>query len=125
MAHRQNSSSTSRREFITVLGSAATAWPFAASAQQPGRMRRIGVLMNLATDDPESQARIAAFAQGLQELGWTIGRNLRIEYRWIVAGDVDRNRIYGEELVALAPDVMLASGGRALSPLQQMPHAER
>ena len=71
-----------RREFITLLGGAAAAWPLAARAQQPERMRRIGVLMNLAADDPEAQARVAAFAQGLQQLGWTVGRNVRIDYRW-------------------------------------------
>ena len=71
-----------RREFITLLGGAAAAWPLAARAQQRERMRRIGVLMSLAADDPEAQARIAAFLQGLQQLGWTDGRNVRIDYRW-------------------------------------------
>jgi putative tryptophan/tyrosine transport system substrate-binding protein len=70
-----------RRDFITLLGGAAAAWPLAAAAQQPERMRRIGVLMNLAADDPEAQARLAAFHQGLQEAGWAVGRNLRIDYR--------------------------------------------
>ena len=98
-----------RREFITLLGGAAAAWPLAARAQQPERMRRIGVLMNLAADDPEGQARIAAFLQGLQQLGWTDGRNVRIDTRW-AAGDADRSRRYAAELVALAPDVILASG---------------
>jgi ABC-type uncharacterized transport system substrate-binding protein len=111
-------SAMQRRSFLTLLGGAAAAWPLAAGAQQPERMRRIGVLMNVAPEDPESQARVAAFAQTLQELGWTIGRNLRIEYRW-VAGEADRNRTSAEELVALAPDVLLASGGRAVLPLQQ------
>jgi putative ABC transport system substrate-binding protein len=77
-----------RRQFITLLGGAA-AWPLAAGAQQPERMRRVGVLMHLAADDPEGQARIAAFTQGLQELRWTIGRNVRIDYRW-AAGDAER-----------------------------------
>ena len=77
-----------RREFITLLGGAAAAWPLAARAQQGERMRRIGVLMNLTADDPEGQARIAAFLQGLQQLGWTDGRNVRIDYRW-AAGDPD------------------------------------
>ena len=98
-----------RREFITLLGGAAAAWPLAARAQQPERMRRIGVLMPLAADDPEGQARIAAFLQGLQQLGWTDGRNVRIDYRW-ARGDADRIRKYAAELVALAPDVILASG---------------
>jgi putative ABC transport system substrate-binding protein len=70
-----------RREFITLLGGAA-AWPLAARAQQPEQMRRIGVLTNLVADDPEAQARVGAFLQGLQELGWAVGRNMRIEYRW-------------------------------------------
>ena len=71
-----------RREFITLLGGAAAAWPLAARAQQPEQMRRIGVLMNRAADDPEGKARIAAFQQGLQQLGWTDGRNVRIDIRW-------------------------------------------
>src|SRR5882762_9155010 len=73
---------SSRREFITLLGGAAAAWPLAARGQQAERMRRIGVLMHTAADEPESQARLAAFMQGLQELGWAVGRNLRIDYRW-------------------------------------------
>jgi putative ABC transport system substrate-binding protein len=85
-----------RRDFITLLGGTAAAWPLAARAQQPERMRRVGALMNLAADDPESQARVSAFAQGLQELGWTVGRNVRLHYRW-GAGDVEeiRRRIGG------------------------------
>src|SRR5829696_1407524 len=75
-----------RREFIVTLGGVAAAWPFAARSQQPDRMRRIGVLMATAADEPESQARLAAFLQGLQQLGWTDGRNLRIEYRWSAGG---------------------------------------
>src|SRR5712691_3422208 len=108
-----------RREFITLLGGAATssvAWPLAARAQQPGGMRRVGVLMNVAADDPEAQARNAAVLQGLQELGWTVGRNVRIDYRW-AAGDADRLRRYAAELVALAPDVVLASGTSTVGPL--------
>jgi putative ABC transport system substrate-binding protein len=85
-----------RRDFITLLGGAA-AWPLAARAQQPERVRRIGVLMNIAADDADAPTRIAAFAQGLQELGWTIGRNLRIEYRWS-AGEADRIRRYAAEI---------------------------
>ena len=107
-----------RREFITLLGGAAVAWPLAARAQQPEQMRRIGVLTNLVADDPEAQARVGAFLQGLQELGWAVGRNMRIEYRW-GAGDADRTRGYAAELVALAPDVILTSGASALAPLLQ------
>jgi putative tryptophan/tyrosine transport system substrate-binding protein len=106
-----------RREFITLLGGAA-AWPLAAGAQQAERIRRIGVLMDFPEDDPESQARIAAFLQGLQESGWSVGRNTRIEYR-LSAGDADRMRRYATELVALAPDVILASGSPAVGALQQ------
>jgi putative tryptophan/tyrosine transport system substrate-binding protein len=106
-----------RREFISVIGVAAT-WPLAARAQQPERMRRIGVLMNLAPDDAEGQARNAAFLQGLQELGWTVGRNVRIEYRW-GAGDAELFRKHASELVALAPDVILAGGGAVVPSLLQ------
>jgi putative ABC transport system substrate-binding protein len=104
-----------RREFITLLGGAA-AWPLGAHAQQAERTRRIGVLMHLAADDPEAQARIGAFLQGLQEWGWAVGRNVRIEYRW-AAGDAERIRKYAAELVALAPDVILATGGAVVGPL--------
>jgi len=107
-----------RREFITLLGGAA-AWPLAASAQQPTRMPRIGVLMNLTADDPEAPGRVAAFAQGLGELGWTIGRNVRIDYRW-GANDPDRGRRYADELIALAPDTILASGILSATPLQRI-----
>jgi putative ABC transport system substrate-binding protein len=100
-----------RREFITLIGGTAVAWPFAARAQQTARMRRIGVLMSIAADDPESLTRVTAFAQGLQQLGWTVGRNLRIDYRW-GAGDIDLFRKYAAELVALAPDVILAGAAR-------------
>ena len=106
-----------RREFITLLGGAA-AWPLAARAQQPERMRRIGVLMPLAADDPEGQTRIVAFVQGLQELGWTDERNVRIEYRW-VAGDAESIRKHAAELVALTPDVILANGTTVMGPLLQ------
>jgi putative tryptophan/tyrosine transport system substrate-binding protein len=106
-----------RRDFITLLGGAA-AWPVAARAQQREQMRRIGVLMNLGSDDAEGQARNAAFLQGLQELGWTVGRNVRIEYRW-GAGDAELFRRHGLELVALAPDVILAGGGAVVPSLLQ------
>src|SRR5262245_57418598 len=91
-----------RRKFLATLGGAA-AWPLAARAQQRERVRRIGVLMNLASDDAEGQARLAAFHHGLQQLGWTIGRNVQIDYRW-GAGDADRIRKFAAELVALAPE---------------------
>jgi putative ABC transport system substrate-binding protein len=107
-----------RREFITLLGSATVAWPLAVRAQQPERMRRIGVLMSVAADDPEGQARLTAFLQGLQQLGWADGRNVRIDIRW-GAGDADRYRRYAAELFALAPDVILAASSSALEPLQQ------
>jgi len=106
-----------RRAFITLLGGAAAAWPYAARTQQSDRARRIGVLMNLAADDPEGQARIAAFHQGLQEWGWTLGRNARIDVRWAV--DAESSRLYAAEVVGLAPDVILASGSAAMGALQQ------
>jgi putative tryptophan/tyrosine transport system substrate-binding protein len=106
-----------RREFITLLGGAA-AWPAAARAQQGERMRRIGVLMNLAAGDPEGEARSAAFLQALQQLGWSDGRNVRIDYRW-AAGDAGHFQRYAEELLALAPDVILASGTPSVQALQQ------
>jgi putative ABC transport system substrate-binding protein len=108
-----------RRKFISALGGVAVAWPFAARAQQADRMRRIGVLDSRAADDPEGRARLAVFLQGLQELGWTDGRNVRIDYRWGAAADADRYRTYAEELVALAPDVILASASKSLAALQQ------
>jgi putative ABC transport system substrate-binding protein len=106
-----------RREFITLLGAAA-AWPLAARAQQGERVRRIGVFMSLAADDRQAQARVAAFLQGLQELGWSEGRNMRIDIRW-GAGDADRNRRQAAELVALGPDVILVSGGSVVGTVLQ------
>jgi putative ABC transport system substrate-binding protein len=106
-----------RREFITLLGGAAAAWPLAARAQQTDRVRRIGVFMNSAADDPEGQARNTAFVQALQQLGWTDGRNARIDTRW--GTDAGSTRKYAAELVALAPDVILASASTATSALQQ------
>ena len=108
---------SSRREFITLLGGAA-AWPLAAHAQQADRVRRIGALMTQAADYPEGQARLLALAQGLQESGWAIGGNVRIDTRW-GAGDAERYRRYAAELVTLAPNVILANGDPALGPLQQ------
>ena len=102
-----------------LLGGAAAAWPLAARAQQAERMRRIGVLMAAAADDPESQARIAAFLQGLQQLGWTDGRNVRIDTRWATTNADDLRR-HAAELAALAPDVILAATGTAtVAPLLQ------
>jgi putative ABC transport system substrate-binding protein len=103
-----------RREFITLLGGVAAAGPLAARAQQADRMRRIGVLTYLAAHDPDLPPRVAAFAQGLQELGWIDGGNVRIEYRW-GAGDTERYRDYAAELISLAPDVILVSSGSALA----------
>jgi putative ABC transport system substrate-binding protein len=108
-----------RREFVTLLIGATAAWPLAARAQQPDRMRRVGALMNTAADSADGQARFAAFVHGLQQLGWTDGRNARLDVRW-AAGDPERIRRYAAELVALAPDVILASGGTTLGPLRQV-----
>ena len=107
-----------RREFITLLGGAAAAWPLAARAQQPERTRRIAVLMSLAADDKEGQARIDAFVQGLRELGWIDGRNVQLDIRWAAGGDRIRQQ-YAAELVALSPDVIMASGGSVVGPLLQ------
>src|SRR5262245_11228262 len=106
-----------RREFITLLGAAA-AWPLAARGQQGDRMGRIGVRNAVAAEDALAQARQGAFLQGLQQSGWTIGRNVQVEARW-AAGDPDRLRKYAIELVALAPDVILASGNAAAAPVLQ------
>ena len=113
------SPSTKRREFITLLGGAA-AWPLAARAQQTERVRRLAVLMYPARDDPEGQARIAAFLDSLEQLGWTDGRNVRIDIRWPAGFGADRVRQDASELVAAAPDVILATGNIATAPLQQL-----
>jgi putative ABC transport system substrate-binding protein len=105
-----------RREFIALVGGVAAAWPLVAYAQQP--KRRVGVLMSGAADDPERQARLAAFLDGLQKLGWTDGLNVRIDTRWPV-GDADRSRS-AEELVALGPDVILASASANVAALQRI-----
>ena len=106
-----------RRDIIRLLGGAAAVWPFAARAQQPGRMRRVGVLTSFAADDPEAQARIGAFVQGLSELGWTLGRDVQIDYRW--ATDSGRVRNDVAELVALSPDVILCNSTVVVAPLLQ------
>ena len=106
-----------RREFITLLGGAA-AWPLAARAQQRDRMRRIGLLLNLGSDDQEGQTRNAAFLQALQELGWTVGRNIRIDYRG-GAGNAELYRKHAADLVALAPDIILTNGTSTIGPVLQ------
>jgi putative ABC transport system substrate-binding protein len=107
-----------RREFITLLGGAAAAWPHGVIAQPADRMRRIGVLIALAENDPQAQANIAAFRRGLQELGWTEGRNIRIDYRF-AGGNIERMRVYAAELVDLAPDVVLVHSNPFLAALRQ------
>jgi putative ABC transport system substrate-binding protein len=107
-----------RREFMTLLGGAAMAWPLAAHAQQVERVRRVGVLMYTTPDEPESQARITALAQGLQEAGWSVGRNLRIDTRWS-SGDLARLGRDAAELVALGCDVLVAGTGPTTAALQQ------
>ena len=107
-----------RRTVITLLGGAAAAWPIAARAQQSERVRRIGVLMLQGADDPDGPRRVAALLQGLQQLGWTDGRNMRIDVRWST-GDATRSRRYAAELVALAPDVIMAAASSAVSALQE------
>jgi ABC-type uncharacterized transport system substrate-binding protein len=107
-----------RREFITLLGGAAAAWPLAARAQQAHSVRRIGFLSAQPANDADAQANVTAFLQALQQLGWTEGRNVRIDQRW-AAGDPTNLRNYAAELVALAPDVILASGATAVAPLLQ------
>jgi putative ABC transport system substrate-binding protein len=110
-----------RREFITLV-SAAVTWPLAARAQQPERMRRIGVLTGTAANDPEAQARHAAFVEGLAQLGWTDGRNVRIDARWTAGNAADAPK-YAAELVALAPDVILVGGGASIGALLQATHS--
>jgi len=106
-----------RREFITLLGGAA-AWPLVARAQRADRVRRIGVLMNLTADDPEGQARLSAFLQGLQEGGWAVGRNIRVDIRW-GASEIDLMRRHAADLVALVPDVLLAAANLAILSLHR------
>jgi len=108
-----------RREFLALTSSAAAAWPLAARAQPRERVRRVGVLTNLAADDPETPVRLAAFLQGMRELGWTVGRNIRIDQRGSGTAAAERFRQYAAELAALAPDVVLAHGTAAVAPVQQ------
>jgi putative tryptophan/tyrosine transport system substrate-binding protein len=112
-----------RREFITLLGGAAAAWPLAVRAQQAGRMRRIGVLMSTAAEDPESQLRLAAFVQGLQQAGWRPGQNLQLDTLW-ASGDASRLRQATAELLTLAPDIIVV-GGRAATVVPQIRQAGR
>ena len=107
-----------RRDFITLLGGAAAAWPLAARAQQGERIRRIGILLSLDESDPEAKAQLSGFTHGIAELGWIEGRNLRTEIRW-GSGDVDRIRTFAKELVALHPDVILAHGTPVTAALQR------
>ena len=107
-----------RRDFISLMVGSAVSWPIATRAQQPERMRRVGVLLSDAAEDLEGQARLAAFVQALQQLGWTDGRNVRVDTRW-GAADADRYRKYAAELVALAPDVLVATTSPAVAALQQ------
>jgi putative tryptophan/tyrosine transport system substrate-binding protein len=109
-----------RRDFIKIVAVSA-AWPLAVRAQQPERRRRIGVITGLTAGDPEDQTRNAAFLQGLQLLGWTVGRNVQIDYRW-GAGDADNTRKYAGELVALAPDVIVSSGSFSTGMILQVTH---
>ena len=108
-----------RRAFIALMGGATAAWPLAARAQQPDRMRRIGVLMAFAENDPEGKVRAAVFERALQEVGWTSGRNIRIDYRWAPAGDVEQTRAAAAELLKLAPDVTLAHATQATEALRR------
>src|SRR5262245_8673009 len=108
---------TTRRDFITLLGGAAAAWPITARAQQRERTRRVGVLIPLAADDPEGQSRVAAFHQGLQQLGWIVGGNLRVDIRFGADNAVVRK--HAGELAAIAPDAILASSSAAVGALLQ------
>jgi putative tryptophan/tyrosine transport system substrate-binding protein len=111
-----------RREFISLLGGAAATWPFVARAQQPARIRRVGVLMNLSENDVEAQRLITAFREGLTQLGWVDGRNLRMDYRW-AGGDIGRIRAFAKELVELSPDIIVAYATPSVVALQQQTHS--
>ena len=107
-----------RREFISLVGTAVAAWPVVTRAQQYGQIRRIGVLMNIAENDPQSALWVSALVRGLEEQGWSLGKNVQIDYRW-AGGDSNLYRKYAPELVALAPDVILVVGGTGTSELQR------
>jgi putative ABC transport system substrate-binding protein len=107
-----------RREFITLVGGAAATWPLAVRAQQGERVRRLGVLMNTTAEEPAAQSYVAQFQQGMQEFGWSVGRNLHIDLRW-GGGDADLTRRYAAELAALSPDIMLAAGGPVVRAIQR------
>jgi putative ABC transport system substrate-binding protein len=107
-----------RRDFLGVLGGAAATWPLAVRAQQPNRVRQIGWLVGLRQNDPEALRRTLAFVQQLEHLGWTIGHNIQIEYRWL-SDSVEHNDVYAQELAALKPDVLVAeqhTGGESVTP---------
>jgi putative tryptophan/tyrosine transport system substrate-binding protein len=108
-----------RREFITLLSSVPAAWPLVAYAQQSQQMRHIGILMNRAASDPEGQARVVAFKQGMQQLGWSEGRNIELDPRW-GEDDINVEQKYAAELIALAPDLIFASGTLSVAALQRL-----
>jgi putative ABC transport system substrate-binding protein len=108
-----------RREFITLLAGAATAWPLAVRGQQAVGVRRIGVLMNTTADSSDQQAQVAVFSKALQELGWTEGRNVRIDIRWAAAGDPREINKHVADLAASAPDVIFATGTASMGPFLQ------
>jgi putative ABC transport system substrate-binding protein len=108
-----------RREFMTLLGAAAATWPLAARAQQPERMRRIGVLNNRSEDTEDGRIRIGALGQGLREVGWTEGTNIKIDYRWIAGGNTEQAAALAKELIALRPEVLFAQGTLSLQALSR------
>ena len=103
-----------RRDFITLVGGAAAGWPLAARAQQPDRMRRIGVLFSVSESDAEGQTWLRAFSEGLQQFGWTAGHNIRLDYRWAKPVDAESRQRVAKELVALQPDLILAQNTAAV-----------
>jgi putative tryptophan/tyrosine transport system substrate-binding protein len=111
-----------RRDFVTLLGGVATVWPLAAHAQQQERLRRIGVLMGYAENDPEAQAQLAAFQDGFQKLGWTEGNNVRIDIRWTIPAEAELMQRFAKELVSLQPDILLSSTTQATTALLQQTH---